>query len=297
MDLDSHDLGPDGYAIRPAGGQEAPGLVVGRVSEDPRSAHPRLEAFGAYLTSRLASGKEAAGRGFVAASNREMIAALREGRVDVLSEGPFSAMEFAATGLAEPLLLEKKRGEANYRSILVTRHQSGIQMVGDLVGKKVGFEDPSSTTGYFLPMVMLRAAGLKPIELHHLEDQVPTDRVGYIFLKAEINVAAAAAGLIDAGALSNVDWRDKDRLPKPIKDKLAIFQLSDPVPHSILMVRTSLDAAIKEKLRELLLHHGNAEESRKALRGYYGVTGYEVIDEKQTERLDRLRQQSLTLGD
>ena len=66
-------------------GRQPTTLVVGRVSDDPRSTYPKLESFGTYIVSHLAAdGADVAGA-VVTSDNTEMGALLRDGKVDILS--------------------------------------------------------------------------------------------------------------------------------------------------------------------------------------------------------------------
>jgi hypothetical protein len=89
-------------------------IVVGRVTENPKKHFPRLEGFANYLARRLNSVGIAAGRAEIGRDNRQMIAYLREGKVDLVSETALSALLFVERIGAEILLREWKKG---YRRI------------------------------------------------------------------------------------------------------------------------------------------------------------------------------------
>jgi phosphonate transport system substrate-binding protein len=53
-------------------------------------------------------------------------------------------------------------GDMGYYSVMVTRSDSGINSLDDLKGKSFGWADPNSTSGYLIPSIELKAAGMDP---------------------------------------------------------------------------------------------------------------------------------------
>jgi len=209
--------------------QESPGrtggngqaIVFGRVSDDPKSAYPDLELMAGMLAPHLSKFGYTRGAAVVAGGNREMIRLLSEGKVDVISESPFSALEFEDAGVAEILLLERKRSVANYRTVFFSRWDSGIDSLDDLKGKKIGFEDLGSTTSFRFPMLVMKRSGLVAVPLSAPEDPVPPDKVGYLFFHGELNIAVAVVRKqVHVGAFSDRDWKRDSRVPRRIKDQL-----------------------------------------------------------------------------
>ena len=165
-------------------------LVLGRVSQDPVKTLPRLQALGEYLVQRLAHLGITGSEEYVARSNAEMVAMLRSGQVDAVSETVMSAFLYADSADAELLMREWKRGVSSYQSVLFTRNDSGIDSIEDLRGRVIAFEDRGSTSGFLIPMAMLRQHGLETVELPAPGIAPPPGPVGYVFVGTEINIAA-----------------------------------------------------------------------------------------------------------
>lgn len=127
-------------------------LVVGRVSQRHAAEHQvRMEAFADWLAARLPGAGIRAGKGVVAASPEEMLAMLKDGRVDVVSETIITALYYEERAGAEILMHEWREGRPYYRSVFVTRRDSGISDLHELVGKRIAFMDQGSTSGFLLP--------------------------------------------------------------------------------------------------------------------------------------------------
>ena len=265
-------------------------LVVGVVTKDPKKQFPKLQAMADYLASRLGDRGIERGAVVAAADNEAMIRLLRTGAVDVLSETAFSAVRFATEAGAEILLREWKKGVAEYRSVFITRRDSGIASLADLRGRKIGFEDPGSTTGFLLPLAILKRQGLTAVEIAH-RDRPASDTVGYAFADEEVNIAAwVARGIVDAGAISDQDWEDVQRTPDPIKQDLVIFYASEPLLRSSILARGGLDQGLKAELKALLAAMHADAAGQEALEAYYGVAKYDEIAGAARQGLDMVRQ-------
>ena len=126
-------------------------LTLGRVTTNPKKYVPGLEALGRYLVARLGDMGITENRVVLARDNEHMIELLRRREVDLVSETPFTALTFEKKVSAEILLREWKKGVSSYHTVFFTRKDSAIQSLQDLVGKTVAFEDPGSTSAYFVP--------------------------------------------------------------------------------------------------------------------------------------------------
>lgn len=251
-------------------------LVLGRVSDDPVKTLPRLREMGGYLAGQLAhlgiSGSDAV----VARNNGEMIAMLRAGEVDIVSETVMSAFQFSDATGAELLMREWKKGVASYRSVLFTRSDSGIDTLEDLRGRVIAFEDAGSTSGFLIPLAMMRNRGIDAVALSSPYAQPPAGAVGYVFVGTEVNIAAwVARGIVDAGALNDTDWDDVDRTPGGIRESLAIFHESTEIPRSVLLVRGDLDRELRDALQRTLAGMESDPAAETVLETYYRVARYD----------------------
>lgn len=276
-------------AVGLAPGERAETIVVGAVSQDPKKRLPKLEALANYLAERLHDVGIRRGAAIVAKDNAEMVRLLRQGAVDLTSETAFSAVHFAEEGGAEFLLREWKKGIAEYRSIFIARRDSGIRSLEDLRGRRMAFEDPGSTSGFLLPLALLKMQGIETVQTP-ITDRTGSDRVHYDFAIEEINVAAwVARGTADAGALSNQDWEDIGRMPGPIKDDLFIFHESAPIIRSVVVVRSGLGAQRKARIKQVLLAMGDDPQARDVLEVYNKVAKFDELTGAGARSLDLAR--------
>jgi phosphonate transport system substrate-binding protein len=96
-----------------------------------------------------------------------IIQGLMGGTIDIAQMG---ASSYAAIYLQNPdavdpiLTTVGSDGGTGYYSLMVARKDSGIKTLADLKGKKLGFADPDSTSGYLVPNVALPAEIGMPVE-------------------------------------------------------------------------------------------------------------------------------------
>lgn len=105
---------------------------------------------------------------FTAGNYDGVIQALSADQIEVarLGSSSYAAAYTATDGGVVPTLSEiKKDGNTGYRSIVVTRCDSGIKNLEDAKGKVHAFADPDSTSGYAVPYYnMINVLGFKPEE-------------------------------------------------------------------------------------------------------------------------------------
>ncbi len=265
-------------------------FVIGRVSGDPQKHYPRLRAMADYLGKRLKDLGISKTAVRLVSNNRDMLRLLREGKVDFISETPFSALLFAGKGGTEIILREWKKGVASYHTVFIARKDSGIDSIANLKGKIIAFEDRGSTSSFLVPMSILRATGLEAVEMASLRDTPPAGKVGYVFAGSEVNISFwVHKGFVHAGAYSNHDWEKDKRTPELLKKDLKIVFRSAPMVRSLVSLRRALRPAIKKRVKDVLLDMHRDPEGRKVLKRYFKVKRYDEIRGEAASQLAEAR--------
>ncbi len=244
----------------------------------PRQEYPIFKRWADYLASHMRDLGVTGTRVEFAKDNDVMLALLRAGEIDVITETVFSALVYADEADAELLLREWRYGTPTYRAILVARRDSGIEKLDDLRGRRLAFEDPGSTSAFFVPRLEIQSAGLRLVGIAGPRVPPPVDGVGYEFSGEELNTAAwVQSGRVDAGALSSDDWRLPERLPPSYKEGLVVFHESGPLPRSLVVVRGDLPAAIKTRVKDVLVRAHDDPDGAAVLAQFHGVDRYDEL--------------------
>ncbi|MDD3447681.1 MAG: phosphate/phosphite/phosphonate ABC transporter substrate-binding protein [Gammaproteobacteria bacterium] len=261
-------------------------LVIGKVSSNPRKHYLRLKPMVDYVAERMGALGITRGEVLMARDNAQMIQYLREGRVDWVTETLYSAVLYERAGVAESILRKWKKGVAEYRTLFFTRMDSDIRTLADLRGRRLGLEDPGSTTAFFEPLMILRDEGLEAAPLAGPRVVPPPDKVGYALAGGEINLVAwVYKGLVDAAAYNDLDWNNPDHTPEALRRELRVFHVSEPLPRAIELVRSSLDPRVRARLTELLLAAAEDPAARSVLWSYQRTGRFERIDGEMREAI------------
>ncbi len=171
---------------------------------------------------------------------------------------------------AEARLTVLRHGSTTYQSQFIVKAGSPIKTIADFKGKKLAFVDPSSTSGYLLPLKMLRDKGIEPSET--------------VFAMKHDNVVSMVYnGQVDGGATfytppHNGKIEDARRLVKTqypdVEEKVQIIQLSDPILNDPIVFRSTLAEELKVKITAAFLKFVKTDEGKAAFSAIYGVDDF-----------------------
>ena len=132
-----------------------------------------FSAFIDYVAAKLAPGRDVKAKVVVASNVVSLAKMLEQQEVDFYLESPYPTYIINNVHGAGRLLLRRwKSGMSEYRSLIFTRKNGSLSRLQDLRGKIIAFEDPESTSGYFLPKFFLQRNGFKLVE-----KKLPTRRL------------------------------------------------------------------------------------------------------------------------
>ena len=182
-----------------------------------------------------------------------------------------------------------KNGTADYRSLFFVRRDSDIGSLDELVDRTIAFEHRNSTSAYFVPAVMLSERG-QPLHALATPRQAPPEGgFGYVFSGAEYNTAVwVAKGLVDAGVLSESNWRDPATVPEAFKDQFDVIAVSDPMPRAVEIVRGDLEDTVVTALRDALFDMHEDAGALDALEAFEGTARFDALTETDLAALERI---------
>jgi phosphonate transport system substrate-binding protein len=174
------------------------------------------------------------------------IEAMRSKHIEMAWFGPLSYVLANKMAGAEPIVngIRSDTGLATYRTVIVTRADSGIKTLDDLRGRSFAFVDPASTSGNLIPRKVFKENGIDPDKDFGLTYYAGTHNAVEL---------AIANNKVDAGADSDNSY---DRMVKAGQVDPAvnvIIYRSDPIPGSPIVVRGDLPADLKLKIQKALV--------------------------------------------
>lgn len=275
--------------MRPAFADDPGVLVLGRISDDPKTHYEQLKPLLDYVIPRMADVGIREGRILMAKDPQQMTSYLRRGRVDWVSETAGTAVLLQQRADAKPLLLTERDGTSHYHSLFFARRDSGLRSLNDLRGHSVAFQRPSSTSAYFVPAAELLDRGLSLEILLSPTDRLDSSVVGYLFARSELNIATwVHKRLVDAGVMSNLDWENPRRMPSAFRRDLQVIGRTDDYPRALEVVRGDLDPKVAARLREVLSDAAQDPDASEALLRFFKTTRFLPIDPASQRALDHI---------
>jgi phosphate/phosphite/phosphonate ABC transporter binding protein len=175
---------------------------------------------------------------------RSMVDQVANGAVDLVQLAPVAYvlakerapdLDLLATNISE--------GSSSYSSYIVARTDSTIETADDLRGKRFGFVDRDSTSGYVYPYAFLIEQGIDPErDFGAVVMTRRHDLAVEALLRGEIDAAATFSG-----ALLNAASRGE-----PV-ERLKIVAKTGRVPYDAWCARGDLDPLVRARLRAALL--------------------------------------------
>lgn len=258
-----------------SGAAQAAPLVIGSVSHEPADEIRKFQPLADYLAHHLAEFGVDQGKVVVTSGMKEMAQRLGSGEVDVYIDSAFPTIVVGRLADSRILLRRWKKGRAEYRSVIFVRNDSPVQTVNDLPGKAVAFEEPYSTSGYFLPKSALLQAGLKLSEQADTGAPVKAGEVGYVFTMDDANTPVwVLRGKVGAGAMDDAGFA---RLPPQHRDNLRVVLQTAALPRHLVSVRKGLTPRLVSGIKAVLLAMEHSEEGRQALQKFEMTTRFDEL--------------------
>ena len=192
---------------------------------------------------------------FPAADYDGVIQGLLGGTLDIAGLG---ASGYAAVYLQDPNAVEpfltnvQTDGSTGYYSVALALADSGITSIEQAKGKKLGWADPDSTSGYLIPKVTLPDAigGADPEEFFETSFNGGHENNVLALLDGKIDVAvtwASGVGEFSEGYTSGNVRSMVDKGMLDMEDVVQVWQ-SPLIPNGPLVMRTDLPQEMKDKI-------------------------------------------------
>lgn len=198
---------------------------------------------------------------FPAADYDGVVQGLLGGTLDYaeLGASAYAKVYLEKADAVEPILTTVQTdGSTGYYSIMVAKADSGIKTLADAKGKKLGFADPDSTSGYLVPVTAL------PKDLNGVAVKEYFAETGFGGGHENL-VLEVLKGTFDVGTTwgSGVgEWKNgytSGNLAKMVEkgildmDDLTEIWKSPLIPNGPIVVRTSMDNDTKAKFKQFMM--------------------------------------------
>jgi len=225
-----------------AGAQSRPDhLTIGLLPGESAPIVMRLnEPLRAYLEKRLGVKVELVVGANYAATGE----ALRFGRLDIAFLGPVTYILRSRSTKLEPFARPTHANVGpTFRAVIIVPADSPARTLNDLKGQEIGFGDPASTSGTWVPRHQLLQAGLVSGRDYSLRVLGAHDAVAF----------AVSSHKIAAGGLSKPIYERLLGEGKIASGQVRVLAESPAIPEYMWTFRDGLDPAFKEEVRRAFL--------------------------------------------
>jgi phosphonate transport system substrate-binding protein len=272
--------------ISPSSGSAEP-LVIGSIHREVAAEIKKFLPLADYLGRHLQSEGVNQAKIVVAKDVFQMGTLLKERKVDVYIDSLFPSVAANLLSGSKFLLRRWKRGRADYRSVIYKRKDSNLHRVEDLKGHILAFEEPYSSSGYFIPKIALVKEGLKLVPQTDPAKRIDPQEIGYVFsLDDENTVAWVLKGKVNAGATDDYTYqRQTHRYP----NSLEVIHTTPSFPRHLVSYRANLAPRLVTKIKEILIQMDQSQEGISALKEFERTTKFDELPSSSTAQLLKLR--------
>jgi phosphonate transport system substrate-binding protein len=197
---------------------------------------------------------------FPAADYDGVVQGLLGGTLDYaeLGASAYAKVYLAKADAVEPILTTVQTdGSTGYYSIMVARKDSGFTKLEDLKGKKLGFADADSTSGYLVPLVTLPDAIGGPIKEYFGETGFGGGHENLVLEVVKGNFAAGTTWGSGVGEFKDgyTSGNLRKMVDKGILDMNDLVELwkSPLIPNGPIVVRSSMPEEAKAKFKQFMM--------------------------------------------
>jgi phosphonate transport system substrate-binding protein len=218
-----------------------------------------------------------------------VVEAFGTNRADVASVNTFGYILAHEKYGAEARMTVIRHGESTYKAQFLAKEGSGIKKLEDFKGKTLAFVDPASTSGYLLPLKILKDKKIEPKDT-------------MFAMRHDSVVSMIYQGQVDGGATfysppAEGEIQDARRLVKTqypdIEEKIKIVELTPPIPNDPIMFRKALPEEMKLAIIKALNDFVATPEGKDVLQKLSSVTGFVAATDKD---YDEVREMLKSLG-
>jgi phosphonate transport system substrate-binding protein len=219
-----------------------------------------------------------------------VVEAFGTGRADVASINPYGYVLAHERYGVEARLVTERFGESTYKAQYVARADGPIKAIQDLAGKKIAFVDPSSVSGFLLPMRELKESGIK-VKSHVFA--MRHDNVITMVYQRQVDAGATFYSPPAEGKIQDARRLVIKQFPD-VEQKVRIIGFTREIPNDPIVFRKNMPEEMKKKIIEALIGFAKTPEGREALKRISSVTGLRPITDKD---YDSTRATIRELGD
>jgi len=254
------------------------------VAFEPSGTSQEITAGGQELLDLLSQETGLTFKGVVPTSYAALTEAMGSGNAQIGWMATFAYILASQKGYAQVALITKRFGSDHYGAEFLANKSAGFTPAADtpgteaelttlqqFKGKKACFADPQSTSGYVVPLIFLKKAGLTDADMPN-----PVFAGGH----TQVVQALYDGGICDYGT-AFVDARSNIAKDHPdVNDKVVvIYQTEAIIPNDNMSYAPDMPQDLRDKVTAAMMKIADTEAGKKALNDLYQIGGLTKADD------------------
>ncbi len=230
--------------------------------ENPQELLRIYEPFAAYLSQELGMPVK-----FVPVIDyAATVEGLAGNKLDMVWYGGFTSVQAVRRTGGHATRLVMRKEDAEFKSVFITRPDTGVKQLSDLKGKTFSFGSVSSTSGHLMPRYFLLKNGIDP-------DQDFGQKPAFSGAH-DATALWVEGGKVDAGALNFLVWDKLVQNKKVDTNKVVVFWTTPPYVDYVWTVRSELDPELRERITAAFLKLSYDNPDHRKLLDLHRTKGY-----------------------
>lgn len=256
----------------------ASSITIGTIDGEPEAKLSKFEALANYLQKKL-SQKNINIKVEIPKDMATAIKLIKNKKLDIFIDSLYPTLKVQDKTNIQINLKRWKNNSAGYNSIIFVKKNSDINNIQNLKGKTIAFEDPFSTSSYFVPKKALERQ-----KLVLSNEEKNKEHIKYVFSKNEMNSSAwVVFGKVDAATTDSVTFNKFD------KKLYKIIYKSDFIARQLVSFSKNIKAELKKEIINILLNMHNDLEGKIALRNFSETKKFSLIKDEELKLWEKFR--------
>ncbi len=254
------------------------------VAFEPSATSQEITAGGQELLDLLSQETGLVFKGVIPTSYAALTEAMGSGNAQIGWMATFAYILAHQQGYADVALITNRFGSDHYGAQFIARADAGftpaahtpatdadISTLLQFKGMRPCFTDPQSTSGYVIPLIFLKKAGLTDADI-----KTPVFAQGH----TQVVRAVYAGGICDYGT-TYVDARSTvtTDLPDAMDKVVVIYETPALIPNDNMSYAPDMPQALRDQITAAMLRIADTEAGKKALQDLYQIGGLVQVDD------------------
>jgi len=252
-------------------------ITIGTIDSEPENKFSKFSILSNYLQKKLEK-MNILVNVEIPKDIDTAISLIKHNKLDIFIDSVYPTMVVQKATQISIELKRWKKGSEGYKSVIFTNKGSEINLMQDLAGKTIAFEDEFSTSAYYIPKKIIEKHGLI------LSNSSDKNAVKFSFARTENNAAAwVLYKKVDVAVTDDLTYDSFD------KKLFKVIYKSKLIPRHLVSFSKSVNTVLKEKIISTLYDMHNNQEGIAVLKLFSKTKKFSPLTKSDWKILNELK--------